>query len=80
MPSDKDTAGEVPANELKNSEVCIFDLTNCINKAMSINKFPDSLKISDITSVYKKLEPSEKANHRPASVLPLLSKVLKNYF
>ena len=44
------------------------------------NKFPDSLKLSDITQVYKTFAPSDKANDRPVSVLPLLSKVFeKNY-
>ena len=41
------------------------------------HKFPDSLKLSDITPVYKKLDPSDKANYRPGSVLPLLSKVFE---
>ena len=39
--------------------------------------FSDSLKLSDITPVYKKREPSDKANYRPVSVLPLLSKVFE---
>ena len=50
---------------------------NCINEAIRNNKFPDSLKLSDITPVYKKPDPSDKANYRPVSVLPLLSKVLE---
>ena len=74
LPSDKATAGEIPINVLKN---CFFDLTNCINKAIRNNKFPDSLKLSDITPVFKKLDPSDKANYRPVSVLPLLSKVFE---
>ena len=58
-----------------NCENCFFDLTNCINEAIRNNKFPDSLKLSDITPVFKKLDPSDKANYRPVSVLLLLSKV-----
>ena len=77
FPSDKATAGEIPVNVLKNSENSIFDLTNCINKAIRSNKFPDSSKLYDITSVYKKLDPSDKANYRPISVLPLLSNVFE---
>ena len=69
--SDKVTAGEIPINVLKNCENCFFDLTNCINE------FPDSLKLSDITPVFKKLDPNDKTNHRPVSVLPLLSKVFE---
>ena len=49
--SDKATAGEIPVNVLKHSEICFFDLTNCINEAIRDNKFPDSLKLSDITPV-----------------------------
>ena len=74
--SDKATAGEIPINVLKNCENCFFDLTNCINKAIRSNKFPDSLKLSDITPVFRKLDPSGKANYRPVSVLPL-SKVFE---
>ena len=68
LPSDKATAGEILVNVLKNSENWFFDLTNGINEAIQNNKFPDS------TSVYKNLESSDKANCRPVSVLPLLSK------
>ena len=74
LPSDKATAGEIPINVLKN---CFFDLTNCINKAIRNNKFPGSLKLSDTTPVFKKLDPSDKANYRPVNVLPLLSKVFE---
>ena len=65
LPSDKATAEEIPVTVLKNSENCFFDLTNCINEAIRNNKFPDSLKLSDITPVYKKPDPSYKANYRP---------------
>ena len=41
LPSNKATAGEIPVNVLKNSEICFFDLTNCINE-VTRNKFPDS--------------------------------------
>ena len=75
LPSDKATAGEIPVNVLKNCENCFFDVTNCINEAIRNNKFPDSLKLPDITPEFKKLDPSNKANYRPASVLPLLSKI-----
>ena len=38
-----------------------FYLTNCINEAIRNNRFPDFLKLSDITSLYKKLNSSDKA-------------------
>ena len=44
------------------------------------NRFPDSLNLSNIILVYKKLDPSDKDNYRPVSFLPLSLKVLeKNY-
>ena len=76
LPSDKATFGEIPVNVLKNWENCFFDLTDCINEAIRNIKFPDSLKLSDITPVFKKLDPKDKANYRPVSVLPLLSKII----
>ena len=78
LPSDQATAREVPANILKNSEILFFELTNCINKAIRNNNFPNSLKRSDTTPVYKKINRSGKASYRPVSVLPLLSKVFEN--
>ena len=50
-PSDNAPAGDIPVNALKNNEICFFDLTTCIKEAIINNKFPDSLKLSDITSV-----------------------------
>ena len=77
LSSDKVTAGDIPVNVLKNSEICFFDLATCLNEAIRNKKFPDSLKLSDITPECKKLDPSDKASYRPVSVLPLLSKVFE---
>ena len=76
LPSDKATVGEILVDILKNSEFCFSEL-KCINKAFNENKIPDTLKLSDIVSVFKKLDPTDKANFRPVSVLPLLSKVFE---
>ena len=77
LPSDKATADEIPADISKNSEFCFSELAKCINKAFNENKFPDTLKLSDIVPVFKKLDPTNKTNFRPVSVLPLLSKVFE---
>ena len=77
LPSNKETAGEIPVDILKNLEFCFSELTKCINEAFNENKFPDSLKLSDIVPVFKKLDPTDKTNFRPVSVLPLLSKVFE---
>ena len=77
LPSDKATASEIPVYILKNSEFCFSELTKCINKGFNENKFPDTLKLSDIVPVFKNLDPTDKTNFRPVNVLPLLSKVFE---
>ena len=77
LPSDKGTASEIPVDILKNSEFCFIELTKCINKAFNENKFPVTLKLSDIVPVFKKLDPTDKTNFRPVSVLPSMSKVFE---
>ena len=64
LPSGKVSAGEIPIKILKESTFCFPELTNCINEYLTNNKF-------------KKLDPSDKANYRPVSVLPLVSKVFE---
>ena len=71
------SCGEIPIKILKESTFCFVGLTNCINESLTNSKFPDTLKLSDITPVVKKLDPSDKANYRPVSILPLLLNVFE---
>ena len=71
------SAGEIPIKILKESTFCFPELTNCINESLTNNKFPDTLKLSDITPVFKKLDPSNKANYRLVSIQPLVSQVFE---
>ena len=75
VPSEKASAGEIPIKILNESKFCFPEQTNCINESLTNDKFPDTLKLSDITPVFKKLHPSDKANYRPLNVLPLVSKI-----
>ena len=77
LPSDKASAGEIPIKVLKESKFCFLELTNCINESLGNNKFPDALKLSHITPVFKKSDPSDKTNYRPVSILPLVSKIFE---
>ena len=54
--------------------MCI-PLTDCINSAILNGKFRSELKMTDVTPIFKKDDPFEKANYRPISLLPSLSKV-----
>ena len=44
---------------------------------MSNKEFPDELKLADVTPIYKKDGLNESKNCRPASVLPVVSKVFQ---
>ena len=77
LPSDKASAGEIPIKNLKENKFCFPGLANCVNESLTNNKFPDPLNLPDITPVFKKLDPSDKANYRPVSILSLVSKVFE---
>ena len=52
------------------------DFQNVLTKPLQ-TKLRDTLRLSDITSVYKKLDPSDKAKYKSISILPLVSKVFE---
>ena len=77
VPSDRTSAGEIPIKILRESKFCFPKLANCINESSTSNKFPDTLKLSNITPVFKNLDPSDKANYRSVSILLFISKVFE---
>ena len=72
IPSYKVSGCDIRIEILKQSGFTYQILTDCINDAINKGVFPDSLKIANITPVYKKDEPTDKENYRPVSVLPVL--------
>lgn len=52
-------------------------ITLLINKCISQNVFPDSLKKSNISPVFKKKNPLNKDNYRSINLLPILSKLFE---
>ena len=54
-------------------------LRDCINDSLLKGSFPDSLKLGNITPAHKKVEPTDKGNYRPVSILPL-SKLFERLF
>ena len=52
-------------------------LANTINNSLKESTFPDELKQSEVIPVYKKLDPLQKENYRPVSLLPHISKVFE---
>ena len=62
-------------------------LQKLVNYAMISGKFPDNLKLADVTPVFKKKMPLDKMDYRPISVLPTILKIFEklmekqlNYF
>ena len=49
------------------------------NEILVHRKFPDKLKLADITPVHKKLSTVLKTNYRPVSVLAVVSKVFERF-
>ena len=62
--------------KLANKKIC-KDLANCINECIKQNKFPNELKIADITPIFKKEDPLDKTNYRPISILPTVSNIFE---
>ena len=58
-------------------DVHLQHLMNAIKHTLQTNCFPDKLKQSEVIPVYKKLDPLEKENYRPVSLLPHVSKVFE---
>ena len=64
----KSSGGGIPARIIKIAkEELTVPIASGINKCISSSTFPDELKISDIISVYKKQDMSDKTNYRPIS-------------
>ena len=72
------TYGSIPATILKQCvNAYLPHLTNSINYSIQHSSFPQELKLSEVIPVYKKLDPLQKENYRPISLLPHVSKVLE---
>ena len=68
------TYGAIPASILKQTiEVHLKYLTN--NNSLKESTFPDELKQSEVIPVYKKLDPLQKENYGPVSLLPHILKI-----
>ena len=56
---------------------CSETLTKLFNDTLNNSKFPDQLKLVEVTAAFKIDDPTKSKNYRPASVLPTVSKAFK---
>ena len=74
-PKKATTHKNIPPKILKSSsEATVNILHRLFNKTITEGVFLDNLKLADVTPVFKKDDPFNKKNCRPASVLPAISK------
>ena len=65
--------GVRPLFKMVAHEIC-NPITYIVNKGIKTSSFPNNLKCGEVTPVYKKGDPLDKANYRLISVLPCISK------
>ena len=60
-----------------NSDLLAEAICKCFNESLEKSKFPDYLKLANVTPVFKKGARTSKNNYRPVSILPILSKLFE---
>ena len=61
----------------ENSDLFAEIICKFLNESSEKSKFPDSLKLVNVTPVFKKGARTSKNNYRPVSILPILSKLFE---
>lgn len=59
-------------------EVIAPNLAGIFNRCIDVGSFPDLMKNSKVTPIFKSGDTSNPANYRPVSVLPALSKIFES--
>ena len=62
---------------VETSNICSPFISKIYNDSILNSKFPQSLKMADITPVFKKDERTKVENYRPISILPPVSKIFE---
>ena len=75
------TYGSILATILKQCvNTYLPHLMNSINYSIQHSNFTQELKLSEVIPVNKKLDPLQKENYRPASLVPHVSKIFEKIF
>ena len=69
---------DLPTKIIKaNSDIFTEAIHKELNRGLEVGNFPCTMKLANVTPVYKKGNRSEKGNYRPVSILPNISKVFE---
>ena len=88
-PSKASHDNDIPTKIIKeNADIFLEFICMSVNHSIDNNIFPSTLKLANITPVFKKGSANSKENYRPVSILPNLSKIfercmfkhMSNYF
>ena len=71
---------DIPTKVIKdNIDIFTPNLLEEFNKSLTLGMFPSSMKLANITPVFKKNDSTDKSNYEPISILPSLSKIFEKY-
>ena len=69
-------ASDIPVKIIKeNRDLIAYFILHDFNNTLSCSEYPASLKYTDITTIFKKDDQTDKTNYRPISIPPNLSKI-----
>ena len=69
---------DIPVKLIKgNSDLFAGIICKYLNESLEKSKFPDCLKLANVTPVFKKGARTSKNRYRPVSILPILSKLFE---
>ena len=71
---------DIPTKVIKdNIDISTPILPEEFSKSLALGMFPSSMKLANITPVFKKNDSTDKSNYEPISILPNLSKIFEKY-
>jgi exonuclease III len=74
----KSVSGPIPSKIVRMvADIISSPIAQCLNSAIKFSTFPQSLKLADISPIFKKGDKFLKENYRPISILPSFSKIFE---
>ena len=70
------TFKNIPTKHIKETKnICGPIIKDLVNDSIINSKFPNNLKLADVSTIFKKDDATNVKNYRPVSVLPVVSKI-----